>query len=217
MRMTRPRHHVRTLLYKNALLKRRHPIRLIFELVLPVVFIVILGILKGQAADITVPSGWSDNMESTFSSSASVAPTYSVYLGYPATSPAPAKFAATEATISGLLLRLSAMSLAEGRGLDDLSASDRQTCSSLFLFNGDVSIDSTSPHAVPTACAGKVVPYKLAIVPDTTYTRAYFAAAVHAWYPRVPLTNASRSLTIPSLLDAIAFYPDEAALDDYVS
>ncbi|EQC42571.1 hypothetical protein SDRG_00301 [Saprolegnia diclina VS20] len=211
------RHHVRTLLWKNALLKKRHPIRLGFELVLPVVFIVILGILKGQAADITVPSGWSDNMESTFSSSASIAPTYSVYQGYPATSPAPAKFAATEATISGLLLRLSTMSLAEGRRLDDLSATDRQRCSSLFLFNGAINIDPTSPYAVPTACAGKVVPYKLAIVPDTAYTRAYFAAAVNAWYPRVPLTNASSGLVIPSFVDALAFYHDEAALENYVS
>ncbi|OQR91613.1 ATP-binding Cassette (ABC) Superfamily [Achlya hypogyna] len=214
---TPPRHHVRTLLWKNALLKRRQPLRLLFEVFFPVAFIVVLGILKRQAADIDVPAGWSDNMESTFASTKSTAPTYSLYDGYPANGSKPPKFAATEATMTGLLLRMSLMSYAEGRRLNELSPSDQHQCMEQLLFLGAVSLTPTSPHAVPPACQGKVVPYKLAIVPDTAYTREYFAAAVGAWYPRLPLTANSSGLTVPSFLDAVVFYPDEATLESYIS
>ncbi|OQS02783.1 ATP-binding Cassette (ABC) Superfamily [Thraustotheca clavata] len=212
------RPHIRTLLWKNTLLKRRHPIKLGFELLFPVLFIVILGILKNQAANIDVPAGWTDNMESTFNSKQSTAPTYSLYQGYPVKGTSTPKFVATEVTLSGILLRMASMSYDEGRRLDQLSSADLLKCKTKLLFYGAVSLDTSSPNAIPQECGGKIVPYKLAIVPDTTYTRSYFAASVSKWYPRVPLgANATTSPTIPCLNDSIIFYSSESELEDYVS
>ncbi|KAJ0390033.1 hypothetical protein ATCC90586_011489 [Pythium insidiosum] len=51
---------VRSLLWKNWLLKKRHPIATLLEIALPCLYILLVGLTKGQTANMTVPAGWSD-------------------------------------------------------------------------------------------------------------------------------------------------------------
>ncbi|POM78146.1 ATP-binding cassette (ABC) Superfamily, partial [Phytophthora palmivora] len=52
---------IRTLLWKNWTLKRRHPVATFMEVALPCIFILIMGLLKGLVDDVNVPEGWSDD------------------------------------------------------------------------------------------------------------------------------------------------------------
>ncbi|OWZ07958.1 ABC transporter, partial [Phytophthora megakarya] len=52
---------IRTLLWKNWTLKRRHPVATFMEVALPCVFILIMGLLKTLVDDVNVPEGWSDD------------------------------------------------------------------------------------------------------------------------------------------------------------
>eukprot|EP00644_Phytophthora_capsici_P001766 jgi/Phyca11/533489/estExt2_fgenesh1_pg.C_PHYCAscaffold_140069 len=52
---------IRTLLWKNWTLKRRHPVATFMEIALPCIFILIMGLLKTLVDDVNVPTGWSDD------------------------------------------------------------------------------------------------------------------------------------------------------------
>ncbi|OQR83117.1 ATP-binding Cassette (ABC) Superfamily [Achlya hypogyna] len=214
--MTKSRPHVRTLVWKNALLMRKRPRKLAFELLFPVLLLILFGQLKKQAANIDVPAGWSDNMDAVFSQQPLTAPTYPLFEHMD--DPRQAKFYATEGTLSGLLHRLAAKSHAEGHAMRELPWDEARACYTKLVLHGDVSLDPSSPYALPAECHGKVAPYKLAIVPDTSFTRSYFSAAVAHWYPRVRLSANTSDLTaIPSWAESVVFYPNESALEAYVS
>ncbi|EQC35872.1 hypothetical protein SDRG_06622 [Saprolegnia diclina VS20] len=208
--------HVRTLVWKNLLLMRKHPWKLAFELLFPVLLLYAIGSLKDQAANIDVPAGWSDDMDAVFSPRPITAPTFPLFDRVE--NPRDAKFYATEATFSGLLRRMASRSYMEGRKMHELSRDDAYACYTKLVRHGDVSLDASSVYAVPVECRGKVSPYKIALVPDTAFTRAYFAPAIAAWYPRVPLSkNSSEKASLPSWRDSIAFFSNESALEAYVS
>ncbi|KDO30100.1 hypothetical protein SPRG_05291 [Saprolegnia parasitica CBS 223.65] len=210
------RAHVRTLVWKNFLLMRKHPWKLAFEILFPVLLLYLIGSLKDQAANIDVPAGWSDDMDAVFSPRPITAPTFPLFDRVE--NPRDAKFYVTEATFSGLLRRMASRSYTEGRKMHELSRDDAYACYTKLVRHGDVSLDASSAHAVPVECRGKVSPYKIALVPDTAFTRAYFAPAIAAWYPRVPLSsNSSEKASLPSWRDSIAFFSNETALEAYVS
>ncbi|KAE9002859.1 ABC transporter A family member 1 [Phytophthora rubi] len=129
------------------------------------------------------------------------------------------RFYFTETTMAGLLLSLSLQALMEGDKLDELGEDALVDCALKFLLFGYTGAERTIYH-VPNACQGKVVPYKIAITPDTPYTREYFAAALKTWYPRVavaPVVKGISLLTIPSFADSHVFFDNETALEQYVS
>ncbi|KAG6976626.1 hypothetical protein JG688_00001185, partial [Phytophthora aleatoria] len=119
----------------------------------------------------------------------------------------------------GLLLSLSLQALMEGNNLAELGEEGLMDCALKFLLFGYTGAERTTYH-VPNACKGKVVPYKIAITPDTPYTREYFAAALETWYPRIALAPPVKGislLTIPSFADSHVFFDNETALEAYVT
>ncbi|OQS07945.1 phosphatidylinositol kinase (PIK-L4), partial [Thraustotheca clavata] len=165
--------HVRSLVWKNGLLMKKHPWKLLFEVIFPVLLFVVLGQFKQEAADIFVPEGWSDDMSTVFSPTSFTAPTFSLFEGME--DKHRAKFYLTEGTLSGVLRRLIEIAFAEGQNLGELSEDDYQICYEKFVLHGDVSTDPQSPFALPSACHEKIVPYKIALVPDTPFTRLIFS------------------------------------------
>lgn len=130
------------------------------------------------------------------------------------------KFYFVETTMSGLLLNLALQALIEGDHLEELSELDMLACFVKFVLFGYTSIDDTSLYAVPEECRGKVVPYKLAITPDTLYTRQYFAVLLERWYPRMPLVEpvlGISALQVASFRDSRVFFANETALEQYMS
>ncbi|KAG7387511.1 hypothetical protein PHYPSEUDO_014033 [Phytophthora pseudosyringae] len=161
--------------------------------------------------DSTSASGSSNSSDGTISVS-SILGTLSSSLQIP-------RFYFTETTMPGLILSLSLEALMEGDKLDELGNDGLMDCALKFLLFGYTGADRTTYH-VPNACKGKVVPYKIAITPDTPYTREYFAAALETWYPRVALAPSVKGiplLTVPSFADSHIFFENEAALEAYVS
>lgn len=80
------------------------------------------------------------------------------------------RFYFSETTMAGLLLSLSLQALMEGHKLDELGEDALMDCALKFLLFGYTGAERTAYH-VPNACQGRVVPYKIAITPDTPYTR----------------------------------------------
>jgi ATP-binding cassette subfamily A (ABC1) protein 1 len=78
---------------------------------------------------------------------------------------------------------------------------------------GAVSLNVSSPNRVPEACAGKVIPHKIAIVPDTSFTREYFMQTMALWYPRVTLWN---DWQVPSFEESVIFFNSTHDLEAYV-
>ncbi|CAK4089010.1 unnamed protein product [Aphanomyces euteiches] len=210
--------HIQTLLWKNFLLKKKHPVKWALEMIVPVLFIILLGGLKKLTDDVNVPDGWSDTTPSVnvnTGTSHSLFETRQVSMaGYNFNF---SSYFATETSMSGYLLNMAVQGFLGGKKLNELSQADQIQCAR-FALEGKVSTDPNSPFAVPTECRGRVVPYKIAIAPDTPFTRNYFATTVAKWYPRVELTNKSILVTptIPSWSDSIEFYKDEAALEAYI-
>ncbi|ETP45729.1 hypothetical protein F442_07924 [Phytophthora nicotianae P10297] len=170
-----------------------------------------------SSAGIVVPddsnsaSGSNNSSGGTFSA-ASLLETLSSSLQIP-------RFYFTETTMPGLLLSLSLQALMEGNNLAELGEDGLTDCALKFLLFGYTGAERTTYH-VPNACKGRVVPYKIAITPDTPYTREYFAAALETWYPRIALAPPVRSislLTIPSFADSHIFFDNETALETYVT
>ncbi|EGZ19833.1 ABC transporter lipid export ABCA family [Phytophthora sojae] len=210
---------IRTLLWKNWTLKRRHPVATFMEVALPCVFILIMGLLKSLVDDVSVPQGWSD--DSSVTDDDTLGTSYNLFqtsgttvAGLPAALP---KFTMHETSLWGILLYMGSLSISNGMKMDELSSADLENCTTGVTARGMVDIDPTSAYAVPTSCAGKVSPYKIAIAPDNTFTRDYFMQTMELWYPRLNLRNTSTSAVFPSLMESFQFFDTEEALEEYVS
>ncbi|KAF1315573.1 Abc transporter a family member 1, partial [Globisporangium splendens] len=107
-------------------------------------------------------------------------------------------------------------SVVDGLNLNKLSAADLATCTQGVKMYGAVSINTSSPNRVPEACAGKIVPYKIGIAPDTAFTRQYFMQTMELWYPRVVMENSTSPPQIPSFQDSVEFFESADAFEDYV-
>ncbi|KAL3665720.1 hypothetical protein V7S43_009153 [Phytophthora oleae] len=82
-------------------------------------------------------------------------------------------------------------------------------------MNGYVDTNASSEFKVPSECDGRMIPYKLAVVPDNAFTREYFLQTMDLWYPRVDLFNTSTSLQFASLSESVAYFDTEDALEEY--
>ncbi|KAJ8577610.1 hypothetical protein ON010_g1598 [Phytophthora cinnamomi] len=170
-----------------------------------------------SSAGIVVPKESTSGGGSNSSSNGTVSA--SALLGILSSSLKIPRFYFTETTMAGLLLSLSLQALMEGDKLDELGEDALMDCALKFLLFGYTGAERTIYH-VPNTCQGKVVPYKIAITPDTPYTREYFAAALETWYPRIalaPVVKGISLLTIPSFADSHVFFDNETALEEYVS
>ncbi|KAG1703615.1 hypothetical protein DVH05_007559 [Phytophthora capsici] len=209
--------HVRTLLWKNYTLKRRHLRATIFEIALPCLFVLLLGALKHLVHDVDVPAGWSDTSNPD---SSTVGTSYNLYdpkgLSLSSVPTELPKWTQYETSVTGLLWYMARQSIADGVRLKELSTSDYTACSAGVTMNGYVDINASSAFKVPSECDGRVVPYKLAVVPDNAFTRQYFLQTMDLWYPRVDLLNTSTSLQFPSLSESVAFFDTEDALEEYI-
>ncbi|KAG7379409.1 ATP-binding cassette sub- A member 12 [Phytophthora pseudosyringae] len=210
--------HMRTLLWKNYTLKRRHARATAFEIALPCLFLLLLGALKHLVDDVDVPAGWSDSTSPE--NDDAVGTTYSLYdpsglslSSVPAELP---KWTQYETSVTGLLWYMARQSVTDGVRLNELAAGDYATCTAGVAVYGYVDTNSSSESSVPPECDGRVVPYKIAVVPDNAFTREYFMHTMELWYPRVNLLNESTSLQFPSLSESAAFFETEDALEEYV-
>ncbi|CAI5718847.1 unnamed protein product [Peronospora effusa] len=210
---------IHTLLWKNWLLKRRHPVATFMEIALPCLFILVMSLLKTLVDDVNVPAGWSD--DESITGDGSQGTSYNLYqtsgtfvAGIPGMLP---KFTMHETSIWGILLYMGTLSIMDGSKLDELSSLDVLNCTMGVTTRGLVDSDPNSKYAVPISCAGKVIPYKIAIAPDNAFTRDYFMQTMELWYPRIALQNTSTSPIIPSLMESIQFFDTEKALEDYIS
>ncbi|RLN87878.1 hypothetical protein BBJ28_00019430, partial [Nothophytophthora sp. Chile5] len=209
--------HMKALLWKNWTLKRRHPVATLFEIALPCIFVALLGALKHLVDDVDVPTGWSDDTTSVDSSHGT---TYNLYdpTGFslawmPQELP---KWTQYETSVTGLIWYMARQSVANGVRLTELSSADLQACTAGVALYGLVDTNTSSESSVPTECDGRVVPYKIAVVPDNTFTRQYFMQTMELWYPRVNLLNTSTSLQFASLSESVTFFDSEDALEEYV-
>ncbi|KAH9091241.1 hypothetical protein LEN26_018836 [Aphanomyces euteiches] len=203
-----------TLLWKNFLIKRKHPIKWALEILIPVALIVLLGGLKTLSDDVAVPEGWStDDVAHDHDKNGT---SYSLFAQETSfgnvTSP---RFYQTEATVSGLLLDMATTSWTTRKRASSMTTDENTACSAA-AFAGNVSTDVNSPYAWPSTCRAFIIPRKLAIIPDNDFTRRYFLQTLSVWYPRVPL-DASQSLVIPAITDSVAFFADEASLEAYIT
>ncbi|GLD97436.1 hypothetical protein PINS_up006120 [Pythium insidiosum] len=206
--------YVRSLLWKNWLLKKRHPIATFLEVALPCLFIAMLSLLKNQTTEVTVPAGWSDDTASPLGKK--VGTSYNLFASVSPTEPQP-RYYTTETTLTGLIMSLSGQSIDDGLKLDELAPSDLSNCTAGVVVRGAVDTDPSSPYHVPDACANKVSPYKIAIAPDNTFTREYFMQTMDQWYPRIKLLNGTGVVPeIPSLRESVVFYKTAKDLEDYV-
>ncbi|GAB9468059.1 Abc transporter a family member 2 [Globisporangium polare] len=236
------------LLTKNWIIKKRHPFATLSEVLNPLLCILLFAALKTLEQDLDVPSGWataakndsaalsqglkwnlfakqdllasflnatsaSNNNISSNGSSLSAQMGWTSALSLASGLVVP-QFYFTETTMPSLLLNLALQSIAEGDRLDMLS------CFLKFVMLGYTSVSETSLYTVPMECRNKVVPYKIAVTPDTTYTRKYFAALLDTWYPRLPLIKpvaGISALQIASFRDSRVFFDNESALETYIT
>ncbi|DAZ93924.1 TPA: LOW QUALITY PROTEIN: hypothetical protein N0F65_008867 [Lagenidium giganteum] len=198
------------LLWKNALLKRKRQFATLLEVLMPVIMIILLNFAKSSSSTDHVAAGFStsNNSINLFADASGNAST-----------PVATKvkqFVQTETSMSGLLLHMAAISGDERFvAIDDATAA--KACFSKVRYGGQVSMNTSSPYALPSECGGKVVPFKLAIIPDTTFTRQYFFETIKTWYPTVEIGNGSSTLVVPSVEDSVVFYKSEKELEDYVT
>ncbi|TYZ68224.1 hypothetical protein PybrP1_006801, partial [[Pythium] brassicae (nom. inval.)] len=224
--------HIRTLLWKNATLKKRHPVATTLEVVLPVLFVVLMSALKSLTDNVSVSAGWSASVGTATAPTVGTKTTLTdpsgfnaLLLGLNFSFPVQEKkYLVAEATLSGLLLFLGAKSASEMRNIEQLSDVDKAECVKSVAYFGRVSTDLASPWVVPLPCQDKVTPYKLAIAPDNTFTRGYFFETTKKWHPRVaisgsaiPYLGGASKVTVPALEDSVVFYKTEAELEAYIT
>ncbi|KAF0715885.1 hypothetical protein As57867_003098, partial [Aphanomyces stellatus] len=206
------RGYTSTLLWKNYLIKKRHPIKWALEILLPVALIVLMGALKTLTDDVVVPDGWSTDAVAHKHDKNGTS--YSLYDTDQFNNVSVPKFYETEGTVTGLLIQMATATWNARNSAAQMSADDNTTCAAA-AFAGNVSTDVNSPHAWPTSCRANIVPRKLAIAPDNDFTRKYFFQTIAKWYPRVPLT-ANESLVVPAIEDSVVFFQDETAMEAYI-
>lgn len=205
-----------TLLRKNWLLKHKQRRALIFELIAPMLFILLLNILKKQTSDSNVPTGFTSGTKSrdlfAAGGSSLVAPDLSPMYAVP------------ETTLTGLLLHLATLSYQRARNMETFDAANQKLCEAQVMFGGRVSLNTSSPYALPSVCEDRISPFKIAIVPDNAFTRNYFFETVKRWYPTVTIdapsnasyASAASALVVPSFEDSVVFYSSEDELESYV-
>ncbi|GMF09532.1 unnamed protein product [Phytophthora lilii] len=162
------------LLWKNWLLKMRHPIASTSEVMVPAVFILLLSVMKGLTITVNVSSGWGDTdtspSDDTIGTSYNLFQTTGQTIGWVDTDLP--KFALHETSMTGIL-SLGLQSINDAIRLEELSTADQAACSTGVIASGLVDSNTSSTYRVPKACAEKVSPYKIAIAPDNTFTRKY--------------------------------------------
>ncbi|KAF1336800.1 Abc transporter a family member 1, partial [Globisporangium splendens] len=210
--------YIKALMRKNLLLKRRNLVGTTLEIALPMIFILLLGMIKSFTTDVDVPTGWSDATKTPGHKSHGTAynlfqPDGSSIPWLPTPLP---KFDMQESSITGLILMLGRQSIADGLKLEELSTAALETCTQGVGLYGAVSTDTSSPNRVPEACAGKIAPYKIGIAPDNAFTRQYFMKTMELWYPRVALANGTSSPQVPSFEDSVEFFETDDAFEKYV-
>ncbi|RLN51909.1 hypothetical protein BBJ28_00002199 [Nothophytophthora sp. Chile5] len=227
------------LLWKNwkLLFQRKNPWATALEFACPLLALLLLGCWGALATTRSVPDGWSreregfgydraDGSNDAFtrmwdglsSSSSSNAVGINLFTGVSDHRP---EFAFRETTMAGLLLTMvghTRQDLARLGVSDDAAAA---SCVYQMLSEGRVSQNASAANALPVSCSGLVAPHKIALVPDTAFTREYFLASVSRWHPQLTLAlssgNESLALTIPALADVVTFFDDEDALERYVT
>ncbi|TMW59993.1 hypothetical protein Poli38472_000035 [Pythium oligandrum] len=194
------------LLRKNWWLKSKHPFSFLLEILTPVLFIVLMSIIKHQTTDTHVDAGFAGSNLFSSSGYSLVAPSFT------------SEYVIPETTLTGLLLHMANLSFANARDMQSFVDADAKArCQSAVVYGGRVSLDQSSPYAVPKDCQGHVSPYKLAIAPDNAFTRAYFYETVKDWYPTLQIdATSSATLVVPSFEDSVVFYDTEKDLEDYV-
>ncbi|KUF88199.1 ABC transporter A family member 1 [Phytophthora nicotianae] len=186
----------------------------------PAIFILLLGVMKGLTTTVNVPAGWSDTDASA--NDDSIGTSYNLFQGFQWCRPIMVdaelpKFALHETSMTGLILSLGLQSINDAIRLEELSGEAQTTCSTGVIANGLVESNTSSEYRVPEACAEKVSPYKIAIALDNTFTRKYFVETMDMWYPRMNLMNSSSEmLTVPSFKESIEFFDTNDALTTYV-
>ncbi|TMW68214.1 hypothetical protein Poli38472_007886 [Pythium oligandrum] len=191
------RSHVRTLLWKNWLLKKRHRKALALEILLPVIFIILMNGTKSMSPTVYVPPGWSDATPNPGNKTAGSSYTLTNSSG---------GFGAED-----LEMKIGWKGAKEPRYLVR-----ETTMSGLLLY-----LDMASPNAIPSHCRDNVTPYKIAIAPDTTFTRKYFLKTMKVWYPQVAISKSNHALTsqvkVPAFGGSVVFFKDEDELELYVT
>lgn len=224
--------HFWTLLWKNWMLKKRHWMATILEIAFPVLFIIMMSGLKTLTSNVDVPAGWSDTTASTSKTVGTSYPLTDLYgdgssaykfpFGYPVWGK---KYLISETTMSGVLMYLGMQTAKEIRSVGisgaNLSTAEIAQCRKSLVLFGLTSTNASSSGAIPSMCRDHVTPYKIAIVPDTTFTRKYFLEALKLWYPRVAIsnstvTNSSSKVTLPSFEDSVVFFSNEVVLNSYI-
>lgn len=222
------------LVWKNFLIKRRHPVATFIEIIIPLSLILIFSGLRTLDPNVVVPAGWSDNTKDSTDSLFSFSK-----FSADGQSPKVPQYYFSETTVAGLLIQLSTKSFEESERYDlilnelergfnnDVSPGNEQSlylaqCIVPFLFQGRVSTNTTSADfPLPSACNDTLVPYKLAITPDSEFTRNYFARTVTRWHPRIKLSSVATpdfsAMFIPALADCVVFFDSNDALTKYVS
>ncbi|RLN86554.1 hypothetical protein BBJ28_00001495 [Nothophytophthora sp. Chile5] len=227
------------LLWKNwkLLFQRKNPWATALEFACPLLALLLLGCWGALATPRSVPDGWSREREGfgydradggndaftrmwdgLSSSSSSNAVGMNLFTGVSDRRP---EFTFRETTMAGLLLTMvghTRQDLARLGVSDDAAAAG---CVYQMLSEGRVSQNVSAANALPASCSGLVAPHKIALVPDTAFTREYFLASVSRWHPQLTLAlssgNESLALTIPALADVVTFFNDEDALERYVT
>ncbi|KAF0716019.1 hypothetical protein As57867_003061, partial [Aphanomyces stellatus] len=206
------RGYTKTLLWKNVIIKKRHPIKWALEVLLPVALILLMGYLKTLTNDVVVPDGWAN--DDVADKDGKNGTSYSLFATDSISNIPFPKYYQTEGTMSGLLMQMATKTWNQRTDAALLSTEQNATCAAAS-FAGNVSTDANSPNAWPVQCRDKIVPYKLAIAPDNDFTRKYFLQTITKWYPRVPL-DPNQTLVVPALADSVMFFKDESALNAYV-
>ncbi|KAF0717928.1 Aste57867_2007 [Aphanomyces stellatus] len=213
---------IATLMWKNRLLKQRHYIATAFEIVIPVIMVLLFSWFKTLQPNEAIPAGWtvrSTNMSLFAASYNMLGSTFGLSLPYQ--SPV---FGFTEVSMSGFLLGLSHLAWDDflSNSTASLEPTDSITCQTKFLRFGYTSSTPTSPLFVPVECRGQVIPYRIAVAPKNHFTQNYFSATMEAWYPAIPLTNHSiptygnDTPIIPAWKDAVMFFDTADDLQAYV-
>ncbi|KAG6587048.1 ATP-binding Cassette (ABC) Superfamily [Phytophthora cinnamomi] len=142
---------------------------MLLEILLPVLFILLITALKTLSKDVQVPAGWS----SADSGGKSFSLMENGYL-------------VQEPTLNGLMSFLAMMTASAIHNTTGVSATDKEVCTFSVGLGGYVSTNTSSQYAVLPACRDYFTPYKLAIAPDTDFTRKYFFETVKKCFLSAP-------------------------------
>ncbi|TMW64123.1 hypothetical protein Poli38472_014240 [Pythium oligandrum] len=173
-------------------LKQRHPAGMALEVLIPAIFILLVGLLKTTMVNTSIPAGWSGETKEGMA--------YNLFdrtsgkidgIGAPVP-----LFYMHEATMTGLILSLGAQAFKNGHNMQELSTTDLAACKKGLVVYGAVTANASSPHKIPEACGGKMM---------------------DVWYPRIKSANGSSVPKIPSLRESIEFYSTADDLETYVS